>query len=61
MTIKATLKRWWCNWTHGGGAITRDPEGRINWKCSKCGRWSDYGEWKLVLDAEMRKAREEKS
>lgn len=61
MTIKATLKRWWCGLTHGGGVITRDPVGRINWQCSKCGRWSDPIPWELVLlDAEIRKAREVK-
>ena len=31
----------WCDWTHGGGKIERDELGRINWRCSKCGRWSD--------------------
>lgn len=30
----------WCDWTHGGGLIKRDSAGRINWQCSKCGRWS---------------------
>lgn len=32
----------WCGWTHGGGQIKRDDEGRINWQCNKCGRWSRY-------------------
>lgn len=36
---------WWtrfvCEWFHGGGQIDRDPQGRINWRCSHCGRWSD--------------------
>lgn len=31
----------WCSWTHGGGIILRDPLGRVNWQCNKCGRWSD--------------------
>lgn len=30
----------WCDWTHGGGAIRRDPAGSINWQCRKCGRWA---------------------
>lgn len=30
-----------CNWLHGGGYILRDARGRINWRCRKCGRWSD--------------------
>lgn len=32
----------WCAWTHGGGQIKRDEQGRINWQCNKCGRWSPY-------------------
>lgn len=31
----------WCSWTHGGGRIERDPSGRVNWQCSKCGRWAE--------------------
>lgn len=38
----AWIKKQWCAWTHGGGRIDRDPAGRINWQCSRCGRWSDY-------------------
>jgi hypothetical protein len=30
----------WCRATHGGGQIMRDPSGRVNWQCSKCGRWA---------------------
>lgn len=30
----------WCGWTHGGGHVKRDAQGRINWQCAKCGRWS---------------------
>jgi len=32
----------WCQWTHGGGNIKRDPKGRINWQCNQCGRWSNH-------------------
>lgn len=39
--MKKWLKRLMCDWTHGGGEIMRDDEGRINWRCGKCGRWSD--------------------
>lgn len=35
------MKDLWCDWTHGGGNITRDSIGRINWQCAKCGRWSN--------------------
>ncbi len=35
------LKKIWCDLTHGGGDIKRDPRGCINWQCRKCGRWSD--------------------
>lgn len=35
----AWLRRLWCDWTHGGGRITRDPYGMINWRCDTCGRW----------------------
>ena len=34
-------KPWWCSWTHGGGDIKRDEQGRINWQCRKCKRWAD--------------------
>lgn len=30
----------WCEWTHGGGHIERDPSGRVNWQCNRCGRWA---------------------
>ena len=36
------LKNMWCDLTHGGGRIERDEMGRINWRCAKCGRWSDF-------------------
>ena len=35
------LKQVLCSWTHGGGHIKRDSQGRINWQCQKCGRWAD--------------------
>jgi hypothetical protein len=35
------LKTFWCSWFHGGGTVERDPLGRVNWQCSKCGRWCD--------------------
>ena len=35
------LKQVLCSWTHGGGHIKRDLQGRINWQCQKCGRWAD--------------------
>lgn len=38
MTLR--LKLLWCDLFHGGGTIKRDHYGRINWQCSKCGRWS---------------------
>lgn len=34
--------RVWCDITHGGGRIERDSHGRINWRCARCGRWSDH-------------------
>lgn len=36
------LKSFWCNVFHGGGDIARDEHGRINWRCRKCGRFSDF-------------------
>lgn len=33
------LSTLWCSWLHGGGKIKRDCYDRINWQCSKCGRW----------------------
>lgn len=36
------LKNMWCDLTHGGGRIERDDMDRINWRCAKCGRWSDH-------------------
>lgn len=32
----------WCDLFHGGGSIQRDSQGRINWQCDRCGRWSDF-------------------
>ena len=34
------LREIWCGLAHGGGNVKRDAEGRINWQCSTCGRWS---------------------
>lgn len=31
-----------CQWLHGGGDIKRDEQGRINWQCRRCGRWSSH-------------------
>lgn len=39
--IWAGLADLWCDWTHGGGHILRDPLGRVNWQCARCGRWAD--------------------
>lgn len=63
MTIKAKLKLWWCDWAHGGGMIVRDPEGRINWQCSKCGRWSypiPLSKESAMIDEDIRQARKVK-
>lgn len=35
------LKKLWCDLFHGGGHVTRDPTGCINWQCARCGRWAD--------------------
>ena len=34
------LKDLWCGWFHGGGTVQRDDQYRLNWRCSKCGRWA---------------------
>ena len=39
--MKNWIKKQWCSYFHGGGTIERDSEGRINWRCAHCGRWSD--------------------
>ena len=44
------LKQVLCSWTHGGGHIKRDLQGRINWQCQKCGRWADP----VTLEQEQR-------
>jgi hypothetical protein len=49
----------WCEWTHGGGWIMRDPAGHVNWQCQKCGRWAEpvsERDEELALLADMRKA-----
>jgi len=38
----ATWRKMWCAWFHGGGRLHRNNKGRLNWRCDKCGRWSDY-------------------
>ena len=35
------LQKLVCNLFGHGGHVKRDPLGRINWQCAKCGRWSD--------------------
>jgi hypothetical protein len=40
-TVWEVLREFWCSWFHGGGWIMRDPSGRVNWQCQKCGRWAD--------------------
>ena len=46
------LKSVWCSYFHGGGYILRDQSGRVNWQCTKCGRWanpvSDSEEFNLL-------------
>lgn len=39
--LRGLLQDIWCDWVHGGGTIQRDEQGRINWQCSKCGRWGE--------------------
>lgn len=39
--LKAWIARKVCDWWHSGGRVKRDPQGRINWQCDTCGRWSD--------------------
>lgn len=51
------LRQLWCSWTHGGGKIKHDSLGRINWQCSKCGRWADGVPLKLekeLLDRQLK-------
>jgi len=57
------LSKAWCAWVHVGGDVRRDPEGRINWQCRQCGRWSDHPvspiEEAWVLDTEISAYRSE--
>jgi hypothetical protein len=57
--MKVWMARSWCRIAHRGGMVTRDPEGRINWQCSTCGRWSDLPvplhEERRVVDRELAK------
>lgn len=39
--MREWLRAIWCSWTHGGGRIKRDPQGRINWQCDKCHTWAE--------------------
>lgn len=41
INIKKLAINFICDWFHKGGVITRDSQGRINWQCNTCGRWSD--------------------
>lgn len=41
MSLRERLRKFWCDWTHCGGRVKRDPNGRINWQCDKCGRWAE--------------------
>lgn len=63
--MRAWIAKIWCSWTHGGGDITRDEQGRINWRCRKCGRWSDYPvsheEERRVSEREMRQFKEQRN
>lgn len=55
-TILDGIRDLWCGWTHGGGIIMRDPSGRINWQCWKCGRWSvpiSAEEEQATIDADI--------
>lgn len=41
MGLMRVVRNMWCDWTHGGGRIKRDPYKRVNWQCDKCGRWAE--------------------
>lgn len=46
----------WCDLFHAGGEITRDRQGRINWRCRTCGRWATpvpLDEERRVIDREL--------
>ena len=62
LPICERLREFWCEWTHGGGRIDRDELGRINWRCSKCGRWSRFPvplkDERSMTDAAIARARE---
>lgn len=53
------LSKKWCAWVHVGGDVRRDHNGRINWQCRQCGRWSDEPitpeDENWVLDNELAK------
>ncbi len=45
-----------CEWFHGGGSVTRDSNGRINWQCHRCGRWSapvSHKEEAVMIDRDL--------
>lgn len=51
------IKRVWCDKTHGGGRIKRDPYQRINWQCDKCGRWAepvDLQTERMIVERDIR-------
>lgn len=50
----------WCNLTHGGGHIERDPSGRVNWQCNKCWRWAtpvDTEDERRAIEADIQRYR----
>lgn len=47
----AWLRKLWCRWRHTGGYVTRDAEGRLNWRCAECARWSEHA---VPIDVERR-------
>ena len=58
------LNTLWCDLFHGGGQIKRDDDGRINWQCNKCLRWSDPVDTmteRLITDAAIKAKLKEKS
>ena len=49
--VLAWLSTLWCEWVHNRGHIERDDQGRINWRCAKCGRCSDIPVSRVDEDA----------
>lgn len=60
MRVFSWLRQKWCDVVHGGGRVLRDPQGRINWRCDTCGRWSDspvpLAVERRLIDADIRAA-----